>query len=77
MHWKKPKSKIMAFSIGIGNVNTETVELNKSALNLHNRIQMDPSLITSNDIYVAPTDWLTENGLYGLKLFEDPSFLRF
>ena len=33
----------MATSIGIGNLNTEPVELNSSALNLHNRIQVDPS----------------------------------
>ena len=45
----------MGTSIGIGNLNTEPVELNSSALNLHNRIQVDPSLITGNDVYVAPT----------------------
>ena len=49
----------MASSIGIGNFNTESVELNSSALNLHNRIQVDPSLITGNDIYVAATGGLT------------------
>ena len=50
----------MASSIGIGNLNTESIELNTSALNLHNRIPVDPSLIHGNDIYVAPTGGLTE-----------------
>ena len=54
----------MATSIGIGNLNTEPVELNSSALNLHNRIQVDPSLIIGNDVYVAPTGGLTDNGPY-------------
>ena len=45
----------MASSIGIGNLNTESIELNTSALNLHNRIPVDPSLIHGNDIYLAPT----------------------
>ena len=64
----------MASSIGIGNFNTESVELNSSALNLHNRIQVDPSLITGNDIYVAPTGGLTENGPYEFTLSGDSSF---
>ena len=45
----------MTSTIGIGNLNTESIELNTSALNLHNRIPVDPSLIHGNDIYVAPT----------------------
>ena len=64
----------MAASIGIGNFNTESVELNSSALNLHNRIQVDPSLVTGNDIYVAPTGGLTDNGPYEFTLSEDSSF---
>ena len=64
----------MASSIGIGNFNTESVELNSSALNLHNRIQVDPSLITGNDIYVAPTGGLTDNGPYEFTLSGDSSF---
>ena len=64
----------MASSIGIGNFNTESVELNSSALNLHNRIQVDPSLITRNDIYVAPTGGLTDNGPYEFTLSGDSSF---
>ena len=64
----------MAASIGIGNFNTESVELNSSALNLHNRIQVDPSLITGNDIYVAPTGGLTDNGPYEFTLSGDSSF---
>ena len=55
MSCKNTKSNITASSIGIGNFNTESVELNSSALNLHNRIQVDPSLISGNDIYVAQT----------------------
>ena len=54
----------MASSIGIGNLNSESIELNTSALNLHNRISVDPSLIQGNDIHVAPTGGLTENGPY-------------
>ena len=64
----------MATSIGIGNLNTEPVELNSSALNLHNRIQVDPSLITGNDVYVAPTGGLTDNGPYEFSLTGDSSF---
>ena len=64
----------MASSIGIGNFNTESVELNSSALNLHNRIQVDPSLVTGNDIYVAPTGGLTDNGPYEFTLSGDSSF---
>ena len=64
----------MASSIGISNLNTEPAELNSSALNLHWRIQVDPSLIASNDIYVAPTGGLTENGPYEFKLSGDASF---
>ena len=52
----------MASTIGIGNLNTESIELNTSALNLYNRIPVDPSLIHVNDIYVAPTGGLTKNG---------------
>ena len=61
----------MATSIGIGNLNTEPVELNSSALNLHNRIQVDPSLIIGNDVYVAPTGGLTDNGPYEFSLTGD------
>ena len=68
MSCKITKSEIMAASIGIGNFNTESVEFNSSALNLHNRIQVDPSLITGNDIYVAPTNGLTDNGPYEFTL---------
>ena len=64
----------MATSIGIGNLNTEPVELNSSALNLHNRIQVDPSLIIGNDVYVAPTGGLTDNGPYEFSLTGDSSF---
>ena len=42
----------MASSIGVGNHNIESVELNSSALNIHNRIQLDSSLITGNDVYI-------------------------
>ena len=66
----------MATSIGIGNLNTEPVELNSSALNLHNRIQVDPSLITGNDVYVAPTGGLTDNGPYEFS-FEDNLIILF
>ena len=45
----------MASSFGIGNLNTEPIELSSSALNLHNRLQMDPSLITENDVYDRET----------------------
>ena len=64
----------MASSVGIGNLNTESIELNTSALNLHNRISVDPSLIHGNDIYVAPTGGLTENGPYEFVLTGDSSF---
>ncbi len=64
----------MAASIGIGNFDTESVELNSSVLNLHNRIQVDPSLITGNDIYVAPTGGITDNGPSELTLSGDSSF---
>ena len=64
----------MASSVGIGNLNIEPVELNSSALNLHNRIQLDPSLITGNDVYVAPTGGLTETGPYEFSLNGDSSF---
>ena len=65
---------IMISTIGIGNLNTESIELNTSALNLHNRIPVDPSLIHGNDIYVAPTGGLTENGPYEFVLSGDSSF---
>ena len=64
----------MTSSVGIGNLNIEPVELNSSALNLHNRIQLDPSLITGNDVYVAPTGGLTETGPYEFSLNGDSSF---
>ena len=49
----------MASTIGIGNHIRESVKLNSSALNLHNRILVDPSLVNGNDIIVAPTVGLT------------------
>ena len=67
----------MASSIGIGNINVEPVELNSSALNLHNRIQVDPSLITGNDVYVSPTGGLTKDGPYEFTLQVIPPFTRF
>ena len=48
--------------------------LNTSALNLYNRISLDPSLVNGNDIYVAPTGGLTENGPYEFVLSGDSSF---
>ena len=48
--------------------------MNKSALNLLYRIPVDPSLIHGNDIYVAPTGGLTENGSYEFVLTGDSSF---
>ena len=67
------KNIVMASSIGIGNINIEPVELNSSALNLHNRIQVDPSLITGNDVYVSPTGGLTKMG--HIRLYPDRRFL--
>ena len=64
----------MSSSVGIGNLNIVSIELNTSALNLHNRISVDPSLIHSNDIYVAPTGGLTENGPYEFVLTGESSF---
>ena len=64
----------MATSIGIGNLNTEPVELSSRALNIHCRIQVDPSLIIGNDVYVAPTGGLTDNGPYEFSLTGDSSF---
>ena len=67
----------MASSIGIGNCNKESVELNSSALNLHNLIQVDPSLIIGNDINVAPTGGLTDNSPYEFTLSGDSSIHKF
>ena len=64
----------MASSIGIGNINIEPVELKFSEFNLHNLIQLDPSLITGNDVYVSPTGGLTEDGPYEFTLAGDSSF---
>ena len=64
----------MAFSIGVGNHIIEYVELNSSALNVHNRIQSDSSLITGNDVYVSPTGGLTEYEPYEFTLNGDSSF---
>ena len=64
----------MASSVGVGNLNTEPIELSSSALNLHNRIQVDPSLITGNDVYVSPTGGITENGPFEFSLAGDSSF---
>ena len=64
----------MASSIGVGNHNIESVELNSSALNIHNRIQLDSSLITGNDVYISPTGGLTEDGPYEFTLNGDSSF---
>ena len=66
----------MASSIGVGNHNIESVELNSSALNIHNRIQLDSSLITGNDVYISPTGGLIEDGPYEFTLNEDPSFCK-
>ena len=68
------KTKIMVYSIGFGNLNKETVELNSSALNLHNLIQVYPLLIAGNDIYAALTGGLTENGPYECTLSGGSSF---
>lgn len=54
----------MRSSVGNSNFNTKPVKVNSSALNLHNRIQVGQSLIAANDIYVAPTGGLSENGPY-------------
>ena len=64
----------MASSIGIGNINIEPVESNSRALNLHNRIQLDSTLITGNDVYVSPAGGLTEDGPYEFTLTGDSSF---
>ena len=64
----------MASSIGVGNFNTEPVEVNSSALNLHNRVSTDNSLITGNDVYISPNGGLTENGPYEFVLTGDSSF---
>ena len=56
----------MASSIGVGNHNIESVELNSSALNIHNRIQLDSSLITGNNVFVSPTGGSFEDGPYEL-----------
>ena len=64
----------MSTSIGIGNLNIEPVELNSSALNVHNRPSIDNSLITGNDIYISPNGGLTENGPYEFVLNGDSSF---
>ena len=64
----------MASSVGVGNHNIESVELNSSALNIHNRIQLDSSLITGNDVYISPTGGLTEDGPYEFTLNGDSSF---
>ena len=64
----------MASSVGIGNLNTEPIELNSSALNLHNRIQVDQSLVVGNDVYVSPTGGLNQQGPYEFCLAGDSSF---
>ena len=64
----------MASSIGVGNFNTEPVEVNSSALNLHNRVSPDNSLITVNDVYISPNRGRTENGPYEFVLTGDSSF---
>ena len=51
----------MASSIWIGNLNIKSVELNLSALDLYNRIKLDSSLITGNDVYVSAIGGLTED----------------
>ena len=74
MSCENTKIEIMASSIGIGNFNTKSVELDSSALNLHKRIQVDPSLIIGNDICVASTGGLIDNGPYEFELSGDSSF---
>ena len=64
----------MTTSIGVGNLNIEPVELNSSALNVHNRPSIDNSLITGNDIYISLNRGLTENGPYEFVLSGDSSF---
>mgnify|MGYP007092506502 CR=1 FL=1 len=64
----------MATSVGVGNFNIEPVEVNSSALNVHNRQSIDHSLITGNDIYISPNGGLTENGPYEFILNGDSSF---
>ena len=64
----------MACSIGISNFNTDSVELNSSALNLHNWMQVDLSLVIAQDIYVAPISCLTNNGPYELTISGDSFF---
>ena len=74
MSCKNAKSKIIAPSIGICNVNAEPVELKSCAPTLHNRIQVDSSLITGNDIYMALTGGRADNGPYEFTLSGDSSF---
>ena len=64
----------MTASVGIGNLNTEPAELNSSALNLHNRIHTDHSLLNGNNIFVSPTGGLTENGPYEFVLSGGSNF---
>ena len=64
----------MTTSVGIGNLNTEPIELNSSALSLHNRPNVDSSLITGNDIYISPNGGLTDSGPYEFVITGDSSF---
>ena len=64
----------MSTSVGVGNLNIEPVELNSSTLNVHNRPNIDNSLVTGNDIYISPNGGLTENGPYEFVLSGDSSF---
>ena len=64
----------MSTSVGVGNLTIEPVELNSSALNVHNRPNIDNSLVTGNDIYISPNGGLTENGPYEFVLSGDSSF---
>lgn len=51
----------MASFIVIGNLTTESIELNTSTLNLNDRIPVDHLLTHGYDICVVPTGGLTEN----------------
>ena len=64
----------MTTSICVGNLIIEPVELNSSALNVHNRLNIDNSLVTGSDIYISPNGGLTENGPYEFVLSGDSSF---
>lgn len=53
----------MASSIEIGNLNVDSVEFNSSIINLHNWLQVVPTLKTGNEYILVPTGSFTETGL--------------